>query len=105
MRAWQLYVLAVVFGVAYSTDTALPTFIQAATPAAVLGRVNSVLALPRTVLAPVSIVLMGLLASWNLRWCFAAAAIPMLAAGARVAFDDEARQLSTAVRTAGEQEA
>ena len=84
------------FGVAYSTDVALPTFIQTRTPQAVLGRVNSVLSLPRTALAPLSIALMGLLAAWNLRWCFAAAALPMLAAGLRVAFSANARRLSTA---------
>lgn len=84
------------FGVAYSTDVALPTFIQTRTPAAVLGRVNSVLNLPRTALAPLSIALMGLLAAWNLRWCFAAAALPMLAAGVRVALSARARRLSTA---------
>jgi MFS family permease len=83
------------FGVAYSTDVALPTFIQTRTPAAVLGRVNSVLNLPRTALAPLSIALTGLLAAWNLRWCFAVAAVPMLAAGLRVAFSADARRLST----------
>jgi MFS family permease len=83
------------FGVAYSTDVALPTFIQTRTPPHVLGRVNSVLNLPRTALAPLSIALMGLLASWSLRWCFAAAALPMLAVGLRVAFSADARQLST----------
>jgi MFS family permease len=83
------------FGVAYSSDVALPTFIQTRTPPQVLGRVNSVLNLPRTALSPLSIALMGLLAAWNLRWCFAAAALPMLAAGLRAAFSPAARQLST----------
>lgn len=89
------------FGVAYSTDVALPTFIQTRTPPQVLGRVNSVLNLPRTALSPVSIALMGLLAAWNLRWCFAAAALPMLAAGLRVAFSADARRLSTSSPAAG----
>jgi len=88
------------FGVAYSSDVALPTFIQTRTPPAFLGRVNSVLNLPRTALAPLSIALMGLLASWNVRWCFAAAALPMLAAGLRVAFSAGARQLSTSAPAA-----
>lgn len=88
------------FGVAYSTDVALPTFIQTRTPPTVLGRVNSVLNLPRTTLAPLSIALMGLLAAWNLRWCFAAAALPMLAAGVSVAFSASARRLSTAAAPA-----
>jgi MFS family permease len=89
-------ILAVLgFGVAYSTDVALPTFIQARTPTPLLGRVNSVLNLPRTALSPLSIALMGLLAAWNLRWCFAAAALPMLGAGLRLAFSANARHLST----------
>jgi MFS family permease len=85
------------FGAAYATDVALPTFIQARTPPDVLGRANSVLNLPRTALAPISIALMGLLAAWNVRWCFAVAALPMLAAGLCVAFSADARQLSTSV--------
>jgi MFS family permease len=99
-RLWMaVTVLAVLgFGVAYSTDVALPTFIQTRTPPDVLGRVNSVLNLPRTVLAPLSIALMGLLAAWNLRWCFAAAAVPMLAVGVRVAFSASARRLSAGER-------
>jgi hypothetical protein len=49
-------------GVAYSTDVALPTFLQSTTPPDLLGRINSVLELPRVGLAPVSIALMGVLA-------------------------------------------
>lgn len=96
-RLWMaVTVLAVLgFGVAYSTDVALLTFIQTRTPPQVLGRVNSVLNLPRTALSPLSIALMGLLAAWNLRWCFVAAALPMLGAGLRVAFSADARRLST----------
>jgi MFS family permease len=96
-RLWvAVAVLALLgFGVAYSTDVALPTFIQTRTPPQVLGRVNSVLNLPRTALSPLSIALMGLLAAWNLRWCFVAAALPMLGAGLRVAFSADARHLST----------
>ncbi len=96
-RLWiAVTVLALLgFGVAYSTDVALPTFIQTRTPPPVLGRVNSVLNLPRTALSPLSIALMGLLAAWNLRWCFVAAALPMLGAGLRVAFSANARRLST----------
>ncbi|MGH3274175.1 MAG: MFS transporter [Streptosporangiaceae bacterium] len=96
-RLWFAVSLLVVlgFGVAYSTDVALPTFIQTRTPPEILGRINSVLNLPRTVLTPLSIALMGLLVSWNLRWCFAAAAIPMCAVGIRIAFSADARQLSS----------
>lgn len=96
-RLWLAVTVLVMlgFGVAYSTDVALPTFIQTRTPPDILGRINSVLALPRTTLAPLSIAFMGLLASWNARWCFAAAALPMLAVGIRVAFSADARRLST----------
>ena len=71
------------FGVAYSRDVALPSFIQTRTPSDILGRVNSVLDLPRSALTPVSIALMGLLATWNPHWCFPTAALPMLAVGVR----------------------
>jgi MFS family permease len=102
-RLWlAVAVLAVLgFGVAYSTDVALPTYIQTRTAPELLGRVNSVLNLPRTALAPVSIALLGLLAAWNLRWCFAAAALPMLAAGLRAACSADARQLESAGPPAG----
>lgn len=96
-RLWltMSVLVALGFGVAYSTDVALPTFIQTRTPPEILGRINSVLTLPRTALAPLSIAFMGLLASWSPRWCFAAAAIPMLAAGIRVACSADARKLSS----------
>ncbi len=84
------------FGVAYSTDVALPTFIQTRTPPGILGRINSVLNLPRTALTPVSIALMGVLASWSARWCFTAAAVPMLAAGIWAAGTADARALTSA---------
>jgi MFS family permease len=102
-RLWlAVAVLAALgFGVAYSTDVALPTYIQTRTAPEILGRVNSVLNLPRTALAPVSIALLGLLAAWNLRWCFAAAALPMLAAGLRVACSPDARRLESAGPPAG----
>ncbi|HLB76714.1 MAG TPA: MFS transporter [Candidatus Dormibacteraeota bacterium] len=45
------------FGVAYSSDVALPTFIQARTPGEMLGRATSVLNLPRVALEPVSLAL------------------------------------------------
>jgi MFS family permease len=99
---WLAVTILVVlgFGVAYSTDVALPTFIQTRTAPDILGRINSVLALPRTALTPLSIAFMGLLAAWSLRWCFAAAAVPMLAAGIRVAFSADARQLTSAAPAA-----
>ncbi|MFI9000802.1 MFS transporter [Streptomyces sp. NPDC053541] len=82
-------------GVAYSSDVALPAFIQTRTPPEVLGRINSVMYLPRVVLEPLSLAVMGLLVAGDLRWAFAAAAVPVLAVGVRLALDREARALST----------
>jgi MFS family permease len=84
-------------GVAYSTDVALPTFVQTTTPPGLLGRVNSILELPRVALAPVSIALMGALASAGARWAFVLAALPMVLAGLRLATDPATRRLTTAV--------
>jgi hypothetical protein len=94
-RAWTAAaVLALVgVGVAYSTDVALPLFVQTRTPRELLGRVNSVLNLPRMVFEPVSMGMMGLLVSVGVRWGFVAAAVPMLAVGLRLAFDPQARTL------------
>lgn len=82
-------------GVAYSSDVALPTFIQTRTPEDVLGRVSSLMSLPRVVLEPISMALMGLLVTGDLRWGFTMAALPMLLVGFRLIFDSEARNLST----------
>jgi hypothetical protein len=94
-RAWTAAVVLALLGVgvAYSTDVALPLFIQTRTPRELLGRLNSVLNLPRMVFEPVSMALMGLLVSVGVRWRFAAAAVPMLAVGLRLAFDPQARAL------------
>ncbi len=81
-------------GVAYSTDVALPTFIQTRTPRSLLGRVNSVIALPRYALEPVSVAAMGALALLGVRWTFTTAAIPMLIAGIVLASSRTARHLS-----------
>lgn len=83
------------YGVAYSADVALPTFIQTRTPQHLLGRISSVIYLPRVVLSPISIAVLGLILDQSIRWGFAAAAIPMLAAGIRLALDGGARRLST----------
>ncbi|WP_281286755.1 MFS transporter [Catellatospora sichuanensis] len=82
-------------GVAYSTDVALPTFIQTRTPPNMLGRVNAVINLPRVVLEPVSIAAMGALAVLDVRWTFALAAVPMLLVGIGLATSATARRLST----------
>lgn len=83
------------FGVAYSSDVALPTFIQTRTPRQFLGRISSLIGLPRVALEPVSIALLGAVLTHSVRWGFAAAAIPMLLVGIRLCLDREARDLST----------
>jgi MFS family permease len=83
------------FGVAYSTDVALPTFVQTTTPPELLGRVSSVLELPRVVLEPVSMATMGLLAAGDVRWAFLAAAVPMLLVSLALATNRRARALRT----------
>ncbi|MGH8877017.1 MAG: MFS transporter [Stackebrandtia sp.] len=93
MAATVLALLGI--GVAYSMDVALPTFIQTRTAPEVLGRISSVMELPRMIFEPISIAAMGLLISVDLRWGFAMAALPMLAVGIRLALDPMARRLST----------
>jgi MFS family permease len=83
------------FGVAYSSDVALPTFIQTRTPRQFLGRVSSLIGLPRVALEPVSIALLGIVLTHSLRWGFAVAAVPMLLVGLRLCLDPQARNLST----------
>ncbi|MGH3623427.1 MAG: MFS transporter [Sciscionella sp.] len=82
-------------GVAYSTDVALPTFIQTSTPPHLLGRVTSVISLPRVALEPVSLAAMGVLAVIDIRWTFVLAAIPMLLVGVGFLTSPTARTLST----------
>ncbi len=95
------YQLAVVLlallgaGVAYSSDVALPSFVQTRTPADLLGRVNSLLDLPRVALAPLSIAGMGLLAAIDVRLAFLFAALPMLLVGLILAASRRARRLTT----------
>jgi hypothetical protein len=78
------YVLAAILlavlgiGVAYSSDVAMPTFIQAHTPERLLGRVNSALEMPRVVLEPASLAVMGFLAAIGIAWPFVFAAVPLL---------------------------
>ncbi len=83
------------FGVAYSSDVALPTFIQTRTPRQFLGRISSLIGLPRVVLGPVSIALLGAVLAHSVGWGFAIAAIPMLLVGIRLCLDPQARNLRT----------
>ncbi len=83
------------FGVAYASDVAIPTWIQVTTSAEMLGRVNSVINLPRVLLPPVSIAVMGALAVVSVRLPFLFAAAPMLLAGLALAATGTTRQLAT----------
>ena len=83
------------FGVAYSSDVPLPTFIQTRTPRQFLGRISSLIGLPRVALEPVSIAVLGALLARSAGWGFAVAAIPMLAVGVRLCLDPQARNLRT----------
>ncbi|MGW2210726.1 MFS transporter [Streptomyces sp. NPDC001781] len=96
-NAWAVAVLLALLGVgvAYSSDVALPTFIQTRTPADFLGRVNSIMNLPRVVFEPVSFLVMGLLFSVGVKWGFLTAALPMLTAGILLACRSSTRDLTT----------
>ncbi len=69
------------FAVAYTSDVALPTWLHATTPPTMLGRVSSLLDVPRVTLEPISMILMATLAVINVRLPFFAAAFILLAAG------------------------
>lgn len=87
--------IVVGFGVAYSSDVALPTFVQTRTPRHFLGRISSLIALPRVALEPISIALLASVLAHSVSWGFAAAAVPMLAVGIRLCLDPRARNLRT----------
>ncbi|MHB8436276.1 MAG: MFS transporter [Acidimicrobiales bacterium] len=83
------------FGVAYSSDVALPTWLQMTTPPEMLGRVSSIMDIPRVVLEPMSMIMMGLLVAESVRWAFAAASIPMFLAAIVLLLSRSARSLET----------
>lgn len=82
------------FGVAYTTDVAIPTWVQANTSAPMLGRVNSIINLPRVLLPPVSMAAMGALAVVSVRLPFFFAAAPMLLAAAALTVAGATRRLA-----------
>jgi Transmembrane secretion effector len=88
------------FGVAYSSDVALPAWIQTTTPEHMLGRVNSVMEIPYTVFEPISMIAIATLASVDVRLALAGAAVPMLTAGVVLAASRSARSLGIAAATA-----
>jgi hypothetical protein len=82
------------FGVAYASDVAIPTWIQVSTAAPILGRVTSIMNLPRVLLPPVSMAVIGALAVVSVRLPFFFAAASMLAAGAALTITGATRQLA-----------
>lgn len=66
------------FGVAYSSDVALPSWIQRRSRPQMLGRVNSVVELVRESLAPISFIGLGLLANHSVTVAFIAPAAVLL---------------------------
>jgi MFS family permease len=96
-NAWSAAVLLFVvgIGVSYSSDVALPTFIQTQTPRHLLGRISAVMGLPRVIFEPVSISVLGIALAHSTRWAFAIAALPVLMAGAFLLLDSDARALTT----------
>ncbi|MBV9095175.1 MAG: hypothetical protein JO132_15075 [Streptosporangiaceae bacterium] len=60
-----------------------------------LGRVNSLISLPRAILPPVSLAVMGALAAVSVRLPFYVASGLMLLAGAIVTLNPAARKLTT----------
>lgn len=82
------------FGVAYSSDVALPTWLQRSTSPDLLGRVNGLIELPRSGLAPIALVLFGALARSSLSAAFAACGAAMLLTAAAAAASRPARRLA-----------
>jgi len=89
-------VLAVLgFGVAYSSDVALPTWVQRSTSPELLGRVNGMIELPRSSLALVSMVAFGALARNGLAAAFVACGAVQLLAAAAAAGSRSVRNLAS----------
>lgn len=93
--AAAIVLFVVGIGVSYSTDVALPTFIQTRTPRQLLGRVSAVMGLPRVIFEPVSIALLGVALAHSIRGAFLLAAVPVLVAGTVLLLDPRARALTT----------
>jgi MFS family permease len=94
--AVSIVLLLLGIGVAYSTDVALPTWIQVRTPSDMLGRVSSILDLPRVCLEPLSIAAIGLLIAHDVRAAFIVVSVPMLAVAALLLLNGSARRLRNA---------
>jgi MFS family permease len=93
VRLAALLLAVTAVGTAYATDVALPTYVQNHAAADQLGRVTSLVELPRAILAPLSVAGLGALATTDIRAALAAAALPLLAAGTVMAASRTARGL------------
>jgi len=95
--AWTAAVILglVGIGVSYSSDVALPTFIQIHTPRRLLGRISSLIGLTRVAFEPLSIFLLSVALAKSIRWGFAIASVPVLIVGIVLALDPRAHRLST----------
>jgi len=82
------------FGMAYSSDVALPTWVQRSTGPELLGRVNGLIELPRSGLAPISLIAFGALARHSLPVAFVACGAAMLVTAAVAVASRSARGLA-----------
>ena len=98
MRAVLVIVSASTLAYSGIAGCSLPTWIQASTPAEMLGRVNSVISLPRAILPPFSLAVIAALAAAGARLPFYLASLLMLLAAAILALNPAARKLSTGNR-------
>jgi hypothetical protein len=87
--------VALGFGVAYASDVALPTWIQRSTGPELLGRVSSLIELPRSSLAPASLVAFGALARYDLAAAFGACGAAMVVTAGVAAASRTLRGLTT----------
>ena len=81
------------FGAAYSSDIALPTWLQRTTPASLLGRVGSLIGLCQGALGPISMAAFGALAERGRSPAFLACAVVMLLTALLLALAGPGRRL------------
>jgi hypothetical protein len=95
---WLVAAVLMVLGIggAYVNDVAIPAWVQATTPEPLLGRVNSIIDVPRVTLEPLSMLVIGIASTIDVRLVFVAAAIPMLCAATTLITSQTARELRSA---------
>lgn len=93
---WSAAVLLAILGfaVAYASDVAIPSWIQRRADPQMLGRIVSMVELPRQSLAPVSFLVMGVLAGRSLALAFAWAGTVMLIVALVAIRSKDVRELS-----------